>query len=123
MRKILFSIGAVAAAFLRPALGESGDSVVLIYNSRMAESKAVAVHYAARRQVPESQMLALDLPVTETMTRQEFRDKLEGPLWKWLEEKNLFTVKSVSDPTTNNAPLSRHWKVTEWAASPAAKRC
>ena len=112
MRKILFSIGAVAAAFLRPAFGESGDSVVLIYNSRMAESKAVAVHYAARRQVPESQMLALDLPVTETMTRQEFRDKLEGPLWKWLEEKNLFTVKSVSDPTTNNVPLSRHWKVT-----------
>lgn len=113
MRKILFLMGAMAVAGGIPAWGESGDSVVVVYNSRMKESKAVAIHYAERRHVPMEQILPLDLPATETMTRQEFRDKLETPMWKWLEEKNLFTVKSVPDPTTNNAPLGRHWKVTE----------
>src|SRR5688572_13318760 len=46
-----------------------GDEVIVVYNSRLPESKQVAEHYAARRQVPGHQVVGLELPVTETMTR------------------------------------------------------
>ena len=38
-----------------------GDEVVVIYNSRMPDSKVVAEHYARMRQVPEKQLYGLTL--------------------------------------------------------------
>ena len=63
-----------------------GDEVVLIYNSRVPESKAVAEHYAALRLVPEKQIYGFDLTTNEEMSRAEFRDSLQLPLAKKLED-------------------------------------
>ena len=52
------SVMALVAA-LRGA--ESGESVVLIYNTRLPNSKDVADHYAARRSVPAGQIIGLAL--------------------------------------------------------------
>jgi hypothetical protein len=72
--------------FLRGAIAaEPGSSVVVVYNSKMAESKRVAEHYAQKRQVPKNQVLGFALPETESMTRFEFVDRLEKPLLKELE--------------------------------------
>jgi len=71
---------------------ESGGSVIVVYNSLLPESKSVAEHYAERRKVPANQVFGLDLPTTETMTRAEFRDQLQKPLWKKLLEKKLFSI-------------------------------
>src|SRR3954468_4829635 len=51
---------------------EAGTSVVVVYNSKMAESKEVAEYYAKRRQVPSNQVFGFELPVTESMTRLEY---------------------------------------------------
>ena len=90
----------VLGAFPALAAADSGDSVVVIYNSLVPESKSVADHYAARRQVPAGQILGLNLPTTETMTRVEFRDQLQHPLLHWLEEKKYFVFKAGNNSAT-----------------------
>jgi uncharacterized protein (TIGR03790 family) len=69
---------------------EPGASVVLIYNARLPESKDVADHYAARRNVPAGQIIGLNLPTGETMSRTEYREQLQQPLLKFLEQNELF---------------------------------
>lgn len=73
---------------------EAGTAVVVVYNSRMPESKEVARHYAERRKVPASQVIGFDLPTSETMTRAEYRNDLEKPLLKFLEKKDLFSFRA-----------------------------
>ena len=84
--------GALALMALALSLpgAEQGESVVLIYNARLPESKAVADHYAARRRVPPGQIFGLDLPIGETMSRAEYREQLEQPLLQALEQKALW---------------------------------
>ncbi|MBI5383102.1 MAG: TIGR03790 family protein [Verrucomicrobia bacterium] len=71
---------------------EPGASAVVVFNSRLAESKEVAAHYAKLRQVPDKQVLGLDLPTTETMTRAEFKKQLQTPLYDELVAKGFFKL-------------------------------
>ena len=73
---------------------EPGESVVVIYNRRSPESKGVADYYAERRHIPHEQVFGFDLPFTETMTRAEFREQLQLPLWRMLEQRRLFIFES-----------------------------
>jgi uncharacterized protein (TIGR03790 family) len=87
-----FLAGALSLLSVVVALhgAEPGESVVLIYNARLPESKDVADHYAARRNVPAAQIIGLDLPTRETMSRPEYRDELQQPLLKFLQQNKLF---------------------------------
>ena len=76
-------------AAISSSLG-GGDEVVVIYNSRLPESKALADFYARKRAVPQQQILGFDMTDGEEMSRQEFRDDLQRPLVKKLEELNLW---------------------------------
>lgn len=81
-------------AGLTPGQGESvedGGVAVVVYNQTMPESRDVAQHYAARRKVPETQVIGLPLPTGEIMSRADYRAALEGPLVKALESRGLFT--------------------------------
>ena len=61
---LLFSLLAITAPnFLRAA--ESGASVAIVYNRRVRDSRPIAEHYAEKRNVPASQIFALDLPEGE----------------------------------------------------------
>jgi hypothetical protein len=53
----------------------------VVYSNQLAESKLVAQHYAHKRGVPASQVIGLALPVTEVMTRAEFRRQRQEPLF------------------------------------------
>jgi uncharacterized protein (TIGR03790 family) len=89
-----------------------GDEVVVIYNTRVPESKDVAEHYAERRQVPSGQVLGFDLSAIETISRMEYRDRLEKPLAKTLRDKNLLTFGSQTVLTTNGGTRRVEGKVT-----------
>lgn len=91
-----FSSGAAAA--------QPGEEVVLIYNRASADSKAVADHYAAKRGVPENQILAFDLPETETITRARFEKDLQEPLWRELIARQLFNTNGAN--ATNRSLVS-----------------
>lgn len=91
----------VAAPFLARA---GGDEVVVIYNTSAPESKSVAEHYAEARHVPKKQIYGFEMPVTEEISRAEFRDSLRLPLAKKLERDGLWKFGSVTIPATNGQP-------------------
>ena len=66
----------------------AGDEVIVVYNARLPESKALAEYYAQRRHVPTNQLFGLNLSTNETISRHEYRDALEKPLprrTRWVE--------------------------------------
>ncbi len=99
MRLILCLLAAV------PLLARAGgDEVVVVYNSRMPESKAVAEYYARLRQVPEKQIYGFELTTNEVMSREEFHDSLQVPLAKKLEKDGLWKLAMTFYKGTNNEP-------------------
>lgn len=88
-----------------------GDEVVVIYNSRLPESKDVAEHYAQMRHVPAGQVFGFDLTTNEVVSRSEFHDSLEQPLAKKLEAKKLWHTGSKFVAATNDSPARILWTV------------
>ncbi|HTL58650.1 MAG TPA: TIGR03790 family protein [Candidatus Limnocylindrales bacterium] len=84
---ILLSLGMTVMAGANP-----GEEVVVVYNSRVPVSKAVAEFYAAQRHVPKQQVLGFDLTSSEDISRAEFRDSLQKPLAKALSSKKLWRI-------------------------------
>jgi uncharacterized protein (TIGR03790 family) len=90
---------------------EPGDAVVVIYNAQMPESKGVADHYAARRHVPENQMIGLKLSTNETMTRGEYRDQLENPLLQFLDAEKLLVFEPDAGSANSGARKLKETKI------------
>ncbi|MEO6184558.1 MAG: TIGR03790 family protein [Verrucomicrobiota bacterium] len=112
--KIIFCFSIfLTAGFSIAVARESGESVVVVYNSKMPGSKDVAQHYAERRNVPVKQIIGLDLPTSETMSRAEYRTQLEKPLLKYLENKKLFLFRSDLQSVTNDKKGAVPWKLAE----------
>ena len=99
MNRLCLLLAALASAPLSHA--DSGESVVVIYNTRLAESKSIAEHYAARREVPARQIIGFALTTNEVISRAEFRDQLQMPLLKALEDRGLFTLKADTVPAVD----------------------
>jgi len=75
-------IGAGALLALAPAAHGSGlaDRIVLLANSDAPDSVAIARHYAQVRGVPASNIIALAMPVAETISWRDFVATVWGPL-------------------------------------------
>jgi uncharacterized protein (TIGR03790 family) len=97
-------LGFLLLVFAPVMVHAGGDEVVVIYNSRMPESKAVAEHYAAARQVPAKQIFGFALTTNEVMTRADFTDFLQQPLAEKLEATKLWKFGKVTFPATNGQP-------------------
>jgi uncharacterized protein (TIGR03790 family) len=104
-------LGLALAPGLATHASRPGDEVVVVYNRNLSESKDVAEHYALRRGVPRDRVVGLDLPKTETMTRDEYNDLLAKPLLNRLRQSKLFVYytngHSKSEPArhTNEVPI------------------
>jgi uncharacterized protein (TIGR03790 family) len=81
------------------------DDVVVIYNRKVPESKQVADYYAQRRQVPSDQVIGLDLPAGESITRGEYNEQLREPLLKALTDRKLL-VLAEGAAATNHLPVA-----------------
>jgi uncharacterized protein (TIGR03790 family) len=78
----------------RALVADTGESVVVVYNSNIPASKQVAEHYAAKRQVPSEQILSFALTEAENISRSEFESKLERPLWNELRSRKLLVYEN-----------------------------
>jgi uncharacterized protein (TIGR03790 family) len=87
-----------------------GEQAVVIYNTRVPESKGVAEHYAELRHVPTNQVWGFELPSREEISRAEFRDALQRPLAKRLEDAKLWHIASHIVPPSSNQPGRVEWK-------------
>jgi uncharacterized protein (TIGR03790 family) len=90
-----------------------GEEVVVVYNSRLPESKALAEYYASKRKVPKEQVFGFKLSTNEQISRADFRDDLQRPLAKKLEGQKLWRIGSGELPGTNGQPVRVARKVVE----------
>jgi len=97
---LIFGFGPTLSA----AGSDGGDQVVVLYNSRVPASKAIADHYAAMRHVPPGQIFSFDLTTNEEMSRAEFKQSLQLPLAAKLSETGLWKFGKVTLTTTTNRP-------------------
>jgi uncharacterized protein (TIGR03790 family) len=111
MKKSFLQFALMFLALAPPLVRAGGDEVVVIYNSRVPESEAVAEHYAQMRQVPETQIYGFELTTNEEMSRAEFRDSLQLPLAKKIEADGLWTLATVTYDATNDHPARAVRKV------------
>lgn len=95
---VLLLYPALAQAELQP------NQVVILANAKSPESLAVAAHYAARRGVPKHHIVQLDLPIRDSLKRQEYEDLVVTPLRRALAEQNLAASIRVV-VTTYGIPL------------------
>ncbi len=108
-----FSGLAVGLAVLRPPVAPaSGSEVLVVFNSALPESKAVAAYYAERRGVPAGQVLGFELSREESVSRAEYRDTLEQPLLKELEAR-FWRLGDAEIADTNGRPVKIERKVLE----------
>jgi uncharacterized protein (TIGR03790 family) len=100
-----------SALFLRAA--DSGNDVVVVYNTRVPESKEIAEYYAQRRAVPKDHLFGFSMTTNQEMSRIEFRESLQSPLAKALEDTHLWHIGSVIVPATTNKARHVEWRVTQ----------
>lgn len=108
---LLLLIAAWASHTLKAGQGET---VIVIYNSSVKESKEVADYYSKRRQIPTNQVFGFDLPSAESMTRHDFQERMRKPLLGQLEKQRLVTHFLPSKGKNKTAQGSNH---LAWAES------
>jgi uncharacterized protein (TIGR03790 family) len=96
-----------------PARAGGGGEVVVVYNTRMPGSKAVAEHYAAVRHVPAKQIFGFALTTNEVMSREDFTDLLQKPLAKKIVSAGLWKFGKVAVPATNGQPAQTEIRVVK----------
>lgn len=113
--KLMVSVlgGIVFWATLPLRAANPGDEVVVVYNTRVPESKAIAEYYSLKRQVPTNQIFGFDLPTGEDMTRGEFQSSLQWPLAKAIKVNKLWHFETKVTPATNNEPAKVIWIIDQ----------
>jgi uncharacterized protein (TIGR03790 family) len=74
-------------AFAPPALALEPKDVWLVVNKNVPESRQVADHYVAKRGVPKGNVVELDLPKGEDISRADYDVRLAGPLRDALKDQ------------------------------------
>src|SRR5260370_2649077 len=111
--KVLWSLMIGVWSFQAMSAVVPGDEAIVVYNSRLPASKALADYYAQRRQVPTNQIFGFSLETGEDISRAEFRDSLQKPLAEELEKRKLWHIASEIVPATTNRPARVDWRVVE----------
>jgi uncharacterized protein (TIGR03790 family) len=70
-----------------PALALDPADVFVVANKTVPESGRVAAHYLARRKVPAANLVLLDLPAGEDISRADYDSRLAGPLRQALADR------------------------------------
>ena len=84
----LIFIGALLAGLLVPsgALALSARDLVIVFNRNLPESREVAAYYAGKRRVPVDNLVGVDVPTSEDMSRQDYDGKLVPPVKSMVEK-------------------------------------
>jgi uncharacterized protein (TIGR03790 family) len=70
-----------------PAVALEPRDIFILVNKNVPESRQVADHYCAKRGVPKENVIALDLPKGEDISRRDYDIKLAAPLREALKDR------------------------------------
>jgi uncharacterized protein (TIGR03790 family) len=79
---LVFDVAAVRAELFP-------NQVVIVANANSPESLSVAQHYATRRGIPVQHISKLDLPLDDTMSREDYERRLVTPLRQMLQAQGV----------------------------------
>ena len=81
------------------------DQIAIVYRVESEESQALAVKYARARDIPSSNLIALNLPATGTITRSVFESRIRDPLIEHFDREIWWNrtadAKGIKVPTRN----------------------
>ncbi len=77
--------------------------VVVLYNSNEAESREVALDYARGRGIPSTQLVGLDVPMTDTISRDVYNEKVRAVLERKFATNGWWQAPST---TQGNQPIA-----------------
>src|SRR5579871_2770161 len=84
---IRFATALVLCAMPRVACADDlAKQVVIVYNVADPDSRPLADYYAMKRGVPTNQLCLLNIRPVETITRQEYNEKIRDPVWRFLSQ-------------------------------------
>ena len=109
-KKLWWILLAVWIAQILPSVRAGGEEVVVLYVQGSPESKSVAEYYASRRGVPTNQILGLNVPVGDNLSRADFVKLVELPLLDELQARKLCTYQIGTAPATNEYPARTLYK-------------
>lgn len=90
---LLAVLAAVAAAEpARPS--REASATLVVYNTADPDSKKLAEYYAERRAIPTDQVIGLDCPLEEEISREQYRNTIEQPLRTLFESRNWWTTRT-----------------------------
>src|ERR1035438_1423776 len=80
--------------------------VVIVYNAEDPDSKPLADYYARKRGVPTNQICEISIPVSDTISRKQFNEKIRDPIWRFLTHRGLLQQepRTVMDRSEEEPP-------------------
>ena len=69
-------------------------ATLVVFNSRDPQSRELAEYYAGHRRIPAEQVVGLDCPLEEEISRQQYEDTIETPLRSLFERKGWWKVRT-----------------------------
>ncbi len=90
-----------------------GKEVVVLYVKNSPESKNVADHYAARREVPAHQLIGVNVSVGDNLSRADYERLVQLPLISELQERGLCRFVTSTVPATNDIPSHLRYRCVE----------
>ena len=79
----------VIGALIQPAAALTSDQIVVLVNANEPESVALGRFYCSRRNVPQNNLVALDLPTSDSISSEDYDEKLLRPLRKAILRRGL----------------------------------
>jgi uncharacterized protein (TIGR03790 family) len=100
LARTIVVLGLLAVGFARPALGAAeapAANVIILANSADPDSLRLAAHYAAARDVPVENLVALPMPADETISWTEFVGEIWQPLQDELVRRGWIDAMNTPD--------------------------
>ncbi len=89
---LLLALSASSAQTNSAKVIDYAPATAVIYNSSVPESKALAEFYCAQRSIPKANLIGLDCPQKETISRQEYEAWIRDPLRKQFTKRGWWKL-------------------------------
>ncbi len=88
------------------------EAVVVLYNSKVPESRLLARHYAEARTLPRENIVGLPMPESGEISRQQFNETIRDPLRKLFDDRGWWKRAKVGDGPVQPTERTRSVLVT-----------
>ncbi len=96
----------MSAVLPSPAKEINPDTVVVLYNSAVPESKKLAETYRKARNIPEDNLIGLEMPAVQDIPRTDYISKIQDPLRAEFEKRAWWSrgkdANGMLLPTSND---------------------